>query len=112
VLEKEKQAASQAKVAEIAAAREAAPPAQVKGQATPTVKVRKLNNRERRELETLPAKIETLETEQLGLTAKLSDPVFYKNEAAKFAEVKTRLEVIEREHASAFSRWEELDGAE
>jgi len=112
VLEKEKQAASQAKVAEIAAAREAAPPAQVKGQATPTVKVRKLNNRERRELETLPAKIVTLETEQLGLTAKLSDPVFYKNEAAKFAEVKTRLEVIEREHASAFSRWEELDGAE
>jgi ATP-binding cassette subfamily F protein uup len=70
---------------------------------------RKLNNKEQRELETLPAKIEALEKEQAELTAKLADPDFYKNEAAKFAQVKARLEVIEAEHATAFARWEELE---
>jgi ATP-binding cassette subfamily F protein uup len=72
---------------------------------------RKLNNKEQRELETLPAKIEALEQEQAELTAKLADPDFYKNEAAKFAQVKARLEVIEAEHATAFARWEELEAA-
>ncbi len=72
---------------------------------------RKLTNKERQELETLPAKIEALEKEQAELSAKLSDPSFYKKEAAKFAEVKLRLETVEREHAKAFSRWEELEAA-
>ena len=43
------------------------------------------------------------------LTAKLADPAFYKKEAAKFAEVKGRLDALEREHAVAFARWEELE---
>lgn len=72
---------------------------------------RKLSNKERQELETLPAKIEALEKEQTELTAKLADPAFYKSQAVKFAEVKARLEVVEREHAVAFARWEELEAA-
>ncbi|MEL0029095.1 MAG: ABC transporter ATP-binding protein, partial [Perlucidibaca sp.] len=72
---------------------------------------KKLSNKERQELETLPAKIEALEKEQAELTAKLADPAFYKAQAAKFAEVKSRLETVEREHAAAFARWELLEAS-
>jgi len=50
-----------------------------------------------------------LEQEQAQLTAKLADPAFYKKEPQKFAEVKGRLDALEREHAVAFARWEELE---
>jgi ATP-binding cassette subfamily F protein uup len=69
---------------------------------------RKLTNKERQELEALPAKIEALEKEQAELAAKLADPVFYRAEAKKFTEVKARLDAVEQEHARAFARWEEL----
>jgi ATP-binding cassette subfamily F protein uup len=72
---------------------------------------RKLSGKERQELEALPAKIEKLEREQADLTEKLADPSFYKREAARFAEVKARLETVEKEHAVAFARWEELEAA-
>ncbi len=72
---------------------------------------RKLTSKELKELEALPARIELLEQEQATLTAKLSDPAFYKSEPGKFAEVKARLETIEREHSVAFARWEELEAA-
>jgi ATP-binding cassette subfamily F protein uup len=70
---------------------------------------RKLSNKEQKELEALPARIEALEKEQAELTAKLADPSFYKNQAARFAEVKARLETLEKEHATTFARWEELE---
>jgi ATP-binding cassette subfamily F protein uup len=80
------------------------------GAATPaTPKPKKLTNKERAELEALPARIEALEMEQAELVAKLSDPDFYKNEAAKFAAVNARLDEVEAEHAAAFARWEELE---
>jgi ATP-binding cassette subfamily F protein uup len=72
---------------------------------------RKLTNKEQRELESLPKKIESLETEQTELTAKLADPAFYKREPAAFNAARVRLEAIEQEHATAFARWEELEGA-
>ena len=81
------------------------------GGQVPPAKAKKLSGREQRELETLPAKIGELEKEQAELTAKLADPAFYKKEAAKFAEVKRRLEIVEKEHAAAFARWEELETA-
>jgi ATP-binding cassette subfamily F protein uup len=74
-----------------------------------TKPAKKLSGKEQKELETLPAKIEVLEKEQAELTAKLSDPAFYKNEAARFASVKSRLDALEKEHAKAFARWEELE---
>jgi ATP-binding cassette subfamily F protein uup len=70
---------------------------------------KRLSNRERQELEALPAAIEALEKEQAELTARLADPVFYKTQAAQFAAVKSRLEAAGREHAAAFARWEELE---
>jgi ATP-binding cassette subfamily F protein uup len=72
-------------------------------------KAKKLSGKEQKELETLPAKIEALEQEQAQLTARLADPAFYKKEPQKFAEVKGRLDALEREHAVAFARWEDLE---
>jgi ATP-binding cassette subfamily F protein uup len=79
------------------------------GGQVPPAKGKKLSGKEQKELEGLPAKIEILEKEQAELTAKLGDPSFYKTEAAKFSEVKKRLDVLEREHAVAFARWETLE---
>jgi ATP-binding cassette subfamily F protein uup len=79
--------------------------------------LKKLSNKERAELAALPAQIEALEKEQAELTAKLGDPAFYKTQgaanastsAAKFADVKARLDAVARKHAAAFARWEELE---
>jgi len=70
-----------------------------------------LGGKEQRELAALPERIETLEREQTELAARLADPVFYRSDPAGFATTRSRLDVIEREHAEAFARWEELEGA-
>jgi ATP-binding cassette subfamily F protein uup len=93
---------------EVAANRGKNPPGD---QAPAAIQRRKLTNKEQKELEGLPVRIETLEKELGELTAKLGDPAFYKNEASKFAAVKARLDAVEREHATAFARWEELEAA-
>ena len=43
------------------------------------------------------------------MAARLGDPAFYKREPAAFAQAKTQLEELERAHAVAFARWEELE---
>jgi ATP-binding cassette subfamily F protein uup len=73
--------------------------------------VRKISNKERKELETLPARIEALEREQAELAARLADPAFYKSDPAQFLAATQRLEALERDHAQAFARWEELEAA-
>ena len=109
--DKAKQAARAVAVAGVADPGRAATKAP--GSATPatTKPAKKLSGKEQKELETLPAKIEALEKEQTELAAKLADPAFYKTQGAKFAEVKARLEIVEREHATAFARWEALEEA-
>jgi ATP-binding cassette subfamily F protein uup len=69
----------------------------------------KLSNKERKELETLPARIEQLEAEQASLTAQLGDPELYKDGGAKAAELQRRLQAAEIEHSAALARWMELD---
>jgi ATP-binding cassette subfamily F protein uup len=39
----------------------------------------------------------------------MADPVFYKREPGAAAEVRARIDELERLHAAAFSRWEELE---
>ena len=73
--------------------------------------VRKLNNKEQRELAELPARIEKLETEQAQLTVKLGDVAIYRKDPAAASAAKARLDEIEAEHAIAFARWEELEAA-
>jgi ATP-binding cassette subfamily F protein uup len=77
--------------------------------AAPAAKRQALSPGERRELGGLPARIEAFEREQAELTVKLADPAFYKREPDAFAGAKARLEEIEREHAAAFARWEQLE---
>jgi ATP-binding cassette subfamily F protein uup len=104
VREKEKIAAARA----AAAAREAAKSTPPKSSSS-AKSSRKLTNKEQRELDALPAQIEALETEQAELGKKMADPIFYQRERAAAAQVKARLDELDRQHAIAFARWEELE---
>ncbi len=80
------------------------------GAATATAKpARKLSNKEKKELEELPAKIEVLETEQGTLTKKLGDAEFFKKGGAEVSKATNRLSEIEAELAKAYARWAELE---
>jgi ABC transport system ATP-binding/permease protein len=104
--EKEKQAkAAEAKAAAVANSSGAAKSATREGAA----KARKLTNKEAKELEALPAQIERLESEQAELAGKLSDASFYHKDRHAVGAAEARLAEIEREHARAFARWEELE---
>jgi len=70
---------------------------------------RKLTFKEKTELNGLPLRIETLENEVAGLHEKIADPEFYRSAGPVVADVNARLEEIERELATTYSRWEELD---
>jgi len=70
---------------------------------------RKLTNREVRELEEIPARIEKMEAEQAALTERLADPLFYQREAAAVPATRERLSAIEAELAVAYARWSELE---
>jgi ATP-binding cassette subfamily F protein uup len=102
VREKEKIAAAKAATAAREAAKSTPPKSAAKSS-------RKLTNKEQRELDTLPAQIEALETEQAELGKKMADPIFYQRERAAAAQVKARLDELDRQHAIAFARWVELE---
>ena len=93
------------------AAKQAEPsrPAVAPASAPKATRGRKLNNRETRELETLPATIEKLEQEQAALTTQLADPTFYQRDSGAAPAARARLAAIEAELAAAFARWEELE---
>jgi ATP-binding cassette subfamily F protein uup len=106
--QKEKAAkAAAAALAEERAKREAKDAAEAA--AGPAKKVRKLSNKERVELDTLPKVIEKLETEQANLSTKLADPMFFKRSPVEVTHATERLHEIEAELAKAFARWSELE---
>ncbi len=70
---------------------------------------RKLSFKEERELEALPDKISSLEEEQQQIHATLADPDFYKSGGAEVASLNTRLEALDAELSTAYTRWEELE---
>jgi ATP-binding cassette subfamily F protein uup len=72
-------------------------------------KARKFLNRERWELEAIPAAIEKLEAEQQTLTEKLADPAFYQDHADEVAAVRELIESIENQLMEKMQRWEELE---
>jgi len=72
-------------------------------------RTRKLTNKEREQLETLPKFIETLEAELEELHATLNDPEFYRRDPAEIKIVTERAEVVPHELESAYDRWAELD---
>lgn len=75
----------------------------------PSLAERKLSNKEKQELEALPGRIEAMEEEQEQLYASMGDPGFYKQEGAQIATANDRLEMIKKELAFAYQRWEELE---
>ena len=71
---------------------------------------RKATNKERREFEALPARIEALELEHRRLAVEVSSPDFYKKPAVEITATMARLEAIPAELLAAYARWDELDG--
>jgi ATP-binding cassette subfamily F protein uup len=72
---------------------------------------RKLSYKETRELESLPARIETLEREQRQLESSMSHGAFYQQDKAAIAATLARAEQLRAELEGAYARWEELEGA-
>jgi ATP-binding cassette subfamily F protein uup len=76
----------------------------------------RLGYKETRELEELPARLETLEREQTLLAARLADPATYQDHgdhgdhAAEVNALSQRHAAIEAELTRLLARWEELEG--
>jgi ATP-binding cassette subfamily F protein uup len=83
----------------------ASPPLPVKPEATK--KKRSFN--EQRELDSLPALIETLETELAAMHAAMAEPDYYRQPGDLLARDQTRLRELESRLAMAFARWESLE---
>lgn len=70
---------------------------------------RKLSYNEKRELQELPRKIETLESEQHDLQQKMEDPTFYQQPGEVITDAVNRLEEIQTELSRLYQRWGELE---
>jgi len=70
---------------------------------------RKLNYKEKRELEGLPGRIEELEAARQQIHQAMASPSFYQQDAAVISQANARLEVLEQELAQAYERWESLE---
>ncbi|MBU4208697.1 MAG: ATP-binding cassette domain-containing protein, partial [Proteobacteria bacterium] len=70
---------------------------------------RKLTFKEVRELESLPQKIEAMETEQQEIYNSMADPSFYKKDSVLIGQAKARIEELKQSLAIAYERWEELE---
>ncbi|MCW9012601.1 MAG: ATP-binding cassette domain-containing protein [Gammaproteobacteria bacterium] len=71
---------------------------------------KKLSYKDQRELELLPATIESLETELEQLTEKMAAADFYQQDKDTIATATARLAAAEAELETAYARWEQLDG--
>ncbi len=69
----------------------------------------KLSFKEERELEGLPARIAALEAEQALLHERLLDPEVYRSSKGEVNTINERLAQVEKELATVYSRWEELE---
>jgi len=72
-------------------------------------RARKLSYKDRRELEALPGRIESLDAEQAELHALLSDAEFHRQPREKIAAAMERLETVTKELEACYARWESLE---
>jgi len=89
-------------------------PAVISSPATPQkgVKIekgRKFLNREQRELDELPGKLEELEAKQAELSERLADPSLYQRKDGEFQKVERELNELHQTIEKAMARWEELE---
>lgn len=75
----------------------------------PKAVVQKLSTNERKELETLPLEIETLETEQAGINEQFTDADIYRDQPDLVKTLQARLAEIEAEVETKLARWGTLD---
>jgi ATP-binding cassette subfamily F protein uup len=75
----------------------------------PGAKSRKLSHKEQRELQDLPAKIETLEAEQSRLQDAASQASFYQQPPDDIAATLARLQSVTAELKKYYARWEALE---
>ena len=83
------------------------PPAPQKG--VKIEKGRKFLNREQRELDELPAKLEELEAKQVELSERLADPALYQSKDGEFQKVERELNELHQTIEKTMARWEELE---
>ena len=74
-----------------------------------TEKGRKFLNREQKELDELPAKIQELETKQAELSERLADPALYQSKDGEFQKVERELHQLHQTIEKTMARWEELE---
>ena len=79
-------------------------------QPEPVAAKRKLGFKEARELEQLPARIETLEAEVARRTEAMNDPAYYQQSPADLQRANEELAAKQAELDHAYQRWSELDG--
>jgi ATP-binding cassette subfamily F protein uup len=72
-------------------------------------KPKKLSYKQQRELETLPVRIQQLETEQAQLQAAMGDTGFYQQSHEQVNEILERLQAVEEALEVCYGRWEELE---
>ncbi len=72
-------------------------------------KPRKMKYAEKQELEKLPGRIETLESDIGQVHAEMADPAFYQQDGAVIAEKQAALKSLESDLAEAYARWEQLE---
>jgi ATP-binding cassette subfamily F protein uup len=70
---------------------------------------RKLTYREQRELESLPAVIETLEKEQSELHLRMAEGDFYRQPSPAITAALERIEALKQELEASYQRWQELE---
>jgi ABC transport system ATP-binding/permease protein len=70
--------------------------------------VAKLTNKDQRELDSLPGRIEMLEAEQVALRKELSDGTLYTRDPGRAASLYQRDATLDEELLAAMSRWEIL----
>ena len=68
----------------------------------------KLSYKDQFELDTLPQKIESLESEQTEIQNKIAEPDFYQQDKKDIDNILTRLGEVEKELETTYQRWEEL----
>ena len=71
---------------------------------------KKLGYKEARELEALPGRIETLEADIAGHTARMNEPAYFQRDAAAVQADNDALAAMQAELDAAYARWQELDG--
>ena len=77
--------------------------------AAPVAMKRKLNYKDARELEQLPARIEVLETRFAELTAQMNEPAFYQRDGAAITTHNVAVAQTQAELDIAYARWSELE---